>query len=176
MGKDEPTLSPLQPEQFDYNKLRDETAIPAMVEILKLIGDEAHTIVFTGQKQKHEIDDAYDKLSRKVIEVLVKHNVAKVDLPHCFQYFQSVIYVIEDSIKKQIQGHEREILSRTIGKRNPGSGKFDVDFTNMADLISSLFAVRKNTGDNVADYFHMPEPIIPPMEEGELPANEDTNG
>lgn len=166
--------SPLTP-QFDYNEFRDKTSIPAMLEILKVVADEGPTLVFKGQMQKKDIDDAYDKVASKVMEVLIRNNVVETNTNNLFQYLQSIFYIIADNLAKQVQGHKREIISRVVGVRNPGSNKFDIDYTNMGDLMAALLETRKNTGDKVEDYFFITPSVIPPMDEN-LPTNDEDNG
>ena len=161
--------SPLQKEMVDLNKFRDDTTIPAMKEILQIVAQNADVIVFKGQMQKADIDKAFDDVARKVMEVMIRNNVVETNTDGMFQYLQSIFYIIADNLKKQVQGHKREILSRTLGIRNPQSDKFDVDYTNMGDLMAALIKVRKDTGDDMNDFFFV-EPTVP------LAPNEDTNG
>ena len=153
----EPVQSPyVEPVKFDYNKLRDDTAAPAMREILKFIGESATEIVLTGEMvNKKTVDELYDKVSKKVLEILTAHNVTFSDYQYVFEYLQSIFYIVGDVVGKQRRGHEREILSRVLGAKNPGNAKFDVDYANYGDLMKAVLDTRSQTGDKPEDYFHI---------------------
>ena len=155
MGEPEKIPSPYVPgsDKFDYDAHQENTSFPAMKEILKIAADNADKVVFSGKKTRVEIEDSYDVVAKLVVENLVKNNVPLVDYPEVFKYLVTVFQLLSDNITKQIRGHQREILSRAIGAKNPGNAKLDVDYANFADLLNALLKVRKDSGGDNNDYF-----------------------
>ena len=143
-----------KPDAVDLNVVRDETTLPAIKEVLKLLNEESEKVVVSfSTTDRKEIDNIYNDFGHKVLAILSEKNVAFSDYDHFFEYLQTIFRIAQQIVMKQVNGHKTEILSRYIGKRNPASGKFDVDYSNFGDLLTSLIKVQKETGNNPEDYF-----------------------
>lgn len=153
----EPIKSPIE-IPYDYLKRREETTTPVMQKILKLVGDNADKITFTGQFTMEEFNDRFDAVARDVKAIMAEGDIVESDRRYIFDYLSSVFSIIADNIAKEIDGHKREILSRIVGKRNPGNDKFDVDYCNYGDILTALVKVREQTGNNNEDYFFITKP------------------
>ena len=144
-------LSPLTP--YDYNKHRDETIVPAMVKILKLLGENAEEIFEAWGKTPESSKEIQTKIGAQVVTILAQSGVARTDLDACMNIPQSFYVALSNIVMSQIRNHEHEIMSRVVGAKNPGNNKFDLEYSTYGDLLKSLIQVRKDTGDNVEDYF-----------------------
>lgn len=153
--------------EFDYNKYHNETVVPAMREILHIIADNGEVFAYPGEKNREEIVDSFDVLAKQVIDCLVKHNVGLGEYQNVFESIQTSIMFLGNAIGKQRQGHERELLSRVIGGRNPGTGKYDVDHATFLDMLKGLMALREQQGGNVEDYFTINPEMTPPPTDGQ---------
>lgn len=153
--------------QFDYTKHHNETVIPAMREILTVMAENGEVFAYAGEKNREQIVDAFDSLAKKVIDVLVKHNVGMGEYPNVFESLQTSMMFLGNAIGKQRQGHERELLSRVIGGKNPGTGKYDIDHATFLDMLKGLMDLRKQQGNNVEDYFTINPEMTPPPTDGQ---------
>lgn len=143
---------------FDYNKLRDETSFKAACEILSLIGSKGDKLVLkmtATEEEKAQVDVDYRETSKECLDIMSRNNVGIKELDFIFGEIQRIGDVLGKICLQQISGHKEEILSRTIGTRNPGNQKFDDNHATYADLIQALERVRKETGDKPEDYFHV---------------------
>lgn len=143
--------SPLTP--FDYNLYREQKTNPAMKRILQLVAEKADTLLFNGKIEFKDFNERIDVVAKDILAILIEENVAEADRRWVFEYPKQIFEILGDNIQKQVEGNTRELLSRVIGTRNPGSGKFDVNYSNIGDLFSTLIKVRKETGDKKEDYF-----------------------
>lgn len=159
MQTDESVPSPIH-IPFDYTKHRENTTNPAIKRILAIVSENSDKVTFSGEFQMQEFNQRFDDVAKEIITVLVEENVAEADRSFIFTYIQQIFMILGDNIAKQVDGHKREILSRTIGKRDPGSDKFNVDYCNFGDILSTLIDVREKTGNNNEDYFFITKSIL----------------
>lgn len=147
--------SPYSPK-FDYEKLRNATSIPAMVEIIKKMGEVAEGLpiksVTTDEEEKLS-EKAYNDLTMAAFAILDNHGVGMKEYKYIFDSLKAVISAMEDVMINQITNHRHEIMSRQFGVRNPGNNKFDANYATYQALKDTLLRVRKETGDNMQDYF-----------------------
>jgi len=139
-----------QPE-FDYNKQRKDTTMPALVEIFEIFGRNAKKLAY-DEDNMAQVEDDFAAVQKEVTEVLVKYNVNRADMTYLFQKLGNIPTIIQNSIAKELNFHEREILSRFVGAKNPGTSKFDIDSSNIADIFAAVVKSREQTGGNVFDY------------------------
>ena len=159
MPEDNSIPSPIS-VPFDYTKHREDTGNPAIRKILKIVADNGEKLTFSGQFQMQEFNDRFDEVAKEVIAVLVEQNIADTDRAFVFQYLSQIFMILGDNVAKQVDGHKREILSRVIGAKDPGSDKFNVDYSNFGDLLKTLIKVREETGGNNEDYFFITKKLL----------------
>lgn len=152
------TVSPYvtQPK-FDYKKLRNETSIPAIVGILKKLSEYADFLPIpseTTPEYEQSCEDAYNKLTLSTFEVLNTNKIGMAEYKYVFDSLRAVIAALEEQVMQQVIGHRHEIMSRQFGAKNPGTGKFDAKYATYADLLTTRERVKKETGDNDADFFY----------------------
>lgn len=146
----------LQTPKFDYDKFRNETAIPAIGAILKKMGEQSSFLAIPTNatpEYEQECEDAYQKLVLATFAALDANNVGMSEYKYVFDSLKSVVAALEENVMQQIIGHRHEIMSRTYTVKNPGTGKFDANYATYGALKTALDKVRKDTGDNVSDYF-----------------------
>lgn len=146
-------LSPLTP--FDYNKYRDDTVIPAMVQITKLLGENAEQIYQAWGKDQEASKAIQVEMSNKVVAIMASCGVARTDLDACLNIPQSFYVALSNVVMSQIRQHEHEIMSRVVGAKNPGNNKFDLEYATYGDLLKTVIKVREETGNKVEDYFNL---------------------
>lgn len=138
---------------FDYNKLQLETTFPAMKEIYKTFADNVDLMVFSETATSDSINEDIGKMAQKVLEVLVKHNVADVDMQNVIDAVQGSIMSVFSVIGRQKKELEKEFMARTIGARDPGTGKFTREYATFADLFNALEKIRIEQDKEDNQYF-----------------------
>lgn len=151
---------------FNYDLYRDETTRKAVVKIMQLIGENAESIVPTTSTPGEEIDAKFQDLSQKIMEVMIECKVPETDYKYMFESLQSVPYLLSEYIRKHCNAVQKEILSRIIGVRDPGTEKFSFEFSTLSDLFAGLEKARAATGGNIEDYYT----IKPKAPETDVPA------
>ncbi len=111
-----------------------------------------------GEPTKESNQIKLDLLEKMSIEVFAILNQNKVPLQWYSEFIADLKTVIADldgTMKDQVQGHTKEIVSRTIGIRhpNPKVNTFNESFATYADLLAARQKVKEATGNNDADYF-----------------------
>lgn len=143
--------------KFDYDKLRNETAIPAMESIMKKMAEHAAFLPIptnnTPEYEK-ECEKAYQQFSIETFRILNTNKVAMSQYKYVFESLKAIIDSLEELCMKQVIGHRHEIISRFYGAKNPGTEKFDANYATYENLIEALEHARKNTGGNLDDYFN----------------------
>lgn len=139
------------PEKYDYNKLRDETTVQAIVSIYKVLGENAEKLAYSSTATPDEIGDRIDEVAQKVLEALVAHKVPNCDMQHLIENFQTTIHFIFKSIAKQKNELEKEFMARHIGARDPGNNLYSAEYATLGDFFAALEKIRIEQGNT--DYF-----------------------
>lgn len=146
----------MQRPGFNYEKLRDDTSIPAITDILGKLGENAAFLAIPSKPTKEYIDasdKAYNKLMMDTFQVLNNRNIGMSEFKFIFDSLKSTITSLEAGIMQQVTGHRHEIMSRLFGTKNPGTDKFDSNYTTYAELVAALEKIRTDTGGKMEDYF-----------------------
>ncbi len=141
------------PEQFDYNKYRDDTTVKAIAGIFKVLGEHGDDLAFDSKADTQKINDAIDMVAQKVVMQMIEHSVPEGDMQMLIETFQVVLHKIFNSIAVMKKGYEMEFLARSFNSRNPGSGHFSREYATIGDLYASLEKIRIEQKDDPKGYF-----------------------
>lgn len=148
----------IEKPKYDYEKLRDETSIPAIEDILRKLGEHATFLPIptkpTSEYEKAS-DEAYGKLMLDTFKILNTRKIGMSEYKFIFDSLKTTISSLEAGIMQQVTGHRHEIMSRLFGAKNPGTEKFDANYATYEDLVNTIEKVRKDTGNNMEDYFNI---------------------
>ncbi len=142
--------------KYDYGKLRDETSLPAISEILKKLGEHSEFLpIPTKPTEEYEkkSDQSYNQLMLDTFAILNGKGVGMKEYKYIFDSLKTIVGGLEEGIMQQVVGHRHEIMSRIFGTRNPGNERFDSNYATYKDLIDTLMKVREQTGGKKEDYF-----------------------
>ncbi len=146
-----------QKPKFDYDALRNDTVMPALAEIIKLMGSVADGLPIrskTTPEQEKASEDAYEKLTLGTFDILDAHAVGMKEYKYVFDSLKAIVSAMDEYMMQQIVGHRHEIMSRQFGTKNPGTGKFDSNYATYGTLKATLEKVREQTGGKLEDYFN----------------------
>lgn len=149
--------SPFMPQpKFDYEKLRDETSLPAGIAILKKIGEHSDFLLIPRKptpEYENQSDESYSKLMLETFGILNEKGIGMSEYKYVFDSMKNVIAGLEEGVMQQVVGHRHEIMSRLFTIKNPGTKKFDSNYATYKDLTDTLEKIREQTGNNREDYF-----------------------
>ncbi len=146
------------PNVFDYTELRDKSAIPACVQILKAFGEQADSLFITKndtEERSNQIDTAYNFLADTVIKIFNENNVAIKDFKYAFNNLKALFESFGSAIDAKVDNQKSEVMARYIGAKNPGTDKFDQNYATYASLVEARDKVFQETGAKLEDYHHM---------------------
>lgn len=162
------TAQATQKPKFDYEALRNETTMVAMGEIIKAMGENSEFLPIrskTTPEQEKASEEAYDRLTLAAFAALNSHNVGMKEFKYLFDSLKAIVSALEEHMMAQVIGHRHEIMSRLMGTKNPGTGKFDSNYVTYETLVATLNKVREDTGGNLDDYFNRSGDVEAPTEE-----------
>lgn len=139
--------------KFDYNKLREETTLPAVKQIYKALAENVDDLVYGQNATNESITESIERVAQKVLTVLADNNVPNADMQFVISVIQDSIYAIFNSITKRKDKLENEFMARTIGARDPGTGKFSREFATLGDFFTVLENVRNEQDVDGNQYF-----------------------
>ncbi len=143
--------------KFDYDGLYDKTVTPSVGEIWKLIGENSDSLALTASVPSKELvqarKDAFEKISIGAFNILNKNGVGMSKYGYLFKDLKDTIAMLESLMGEQVTGHKLEIESRTLGVKNPGTGKFDANYATYEALLATRERIKTETGGNDEDYF-----------------------
>lgn len=142
--------------KFDYDKHRDETALAAVGDIFKKLGEHSAFLAIptkASDEYQKESEKSYDRLALETFRILNTNKVGMAQFKYVFDSLKAVISALDEYVMQQVVQNRHEIMSRTFGARNPGNGKYDSNHATYAELTATLERVRNETGGNLDDYF-----------------------
>lgn len=149
------------PEQYDYNALRDSTANEALKAILTTWGEMSEQLVYSHTATKDEIIEALDAVAMKTMTILSEKKVVDSDMQYIIDSMYSIIQQVF-SIVSRLKGEwQNELYARTLGERDPGTGKYAKEYSTIDGLVSALNKIRAEQGDEGNDYFFKKEKGTP---------------
>lgn len=143
----------VEPVSFDYNKLRSETTFPAIKEIYKVLAESADLLVYDKNSTEESITKDVGSVSQKVLEVLIRNNVANCDMQYVINIIQDSISGVFTILSRQKGELEKEYLARTIGARDPGTKKYSREYATLADMFHALEKKRNEQDTEENQYF-----------------------
>ena len=139
--------------KFDYNKLRTETTLPAVKQVYQVLADNVDLLVYNETATVESITESLEVVAQKVLTVLAENKVPNSDMQFVITLIQDSIYAIFNSISKRKDRLENEFMARTIGARDPGTGKLSREFATFADFFAALEKIRKEQDIEGNQYF-----------------------
>lgn len=151
--------SPFLAPEFNYSQTVDDAVVPAVQELLVLMGNTAAIVPSRNQtdEEKQEFLKALDAVALESFAIFNRHKVPLDYYEYLFELLTTIVRSVKEYSLMQVKGHTEEILSRLIGSKNPGNGKFDSRWATYDQLVKTLESTRKATGDNPNDYFTVGE-------------------
>lgn len=151
--KEEGTIeSPYVPESFDYNKYQTETTGKAMLEIYKVLGENAASLSYTNDSTTESINEGMHIVADKIRDILVDCKVPNGDMQKLMDTMQSTMGIVFNIIIKQKDNFEKELLARVIDSRDPGfPEKCSPEYVTLGDLF---MAVKKLQDSQGVDHFY----------------------
>ena len=138
-------------------KHQNDTAGKAAEEVLELFGKKKNLILLEAdESRKKEYEETYADMLANILVIFAQNKVSITDYDFVFMKLRSVINDLSTNIKNHSQALNHEILSRTVGTRDPVAGKFNIDFATHADLIDAVTKIRQSQGaglEKADDYF-----------------------
>lgn len=137
MVKNKEVKSPYVPEEFNYNKLRDDNTVPAVIEIFQILAKNAKLLVPKTTTTQEEGQENEGKVAEKIKEVLVNRKVPNIDMQFLLNCFNSINNMFT-AILRQKNEAEKVLLNLAIGSKDPGTGEPSLDYATMDDLFKSF--------------------------------------
>lgn len=144
---------------FDMNPLWDTTVTPSVKEIFEKIAEYAGPLAMTASNPSKELiterEKAMNDLSIDTFKILNKNKVILLHLEYLFKDMKDIVDMLDKTIRMQVEGHSKEILSRAIGVRhpNPKDHTFKSEFSTYQDLLDARQKIIDATGGKSEDYF-----------------------
>ncbi len=127
----------IAPVSFDYNKLRDDITVPAVIEIFRVLADNAEYLVPKTTTTNEEALENESKVAEKVKEVLVNRKVPNIDMQFLLNCFNSIEHIFT-AILKQKNQTEKVLLNLAIAAKDPGTGEPSLDYASLDDLFKAF--------------------------------------
>lgn len=145
-------------------KHQNETAGKAAVEVLKLFGTQENLFILSNKPEDiAKYDLAYKDMTNKILEIFVENNVGYINYDFVFDGISSVVAGLKGYMKNHYNNLRTELDSRTVGARNPISGKYDINHATHADIMAALMKVQDEQGNNPEDYYFVEKPTAEPV-------------
>lgn len=143
--------------KYDYNALRDKTTFVAVQKALPIIAKYENLVypMNATTEDKERINKDYDTCSLELFNLLNEYNVGIDEYKVFFGSLEAIMKSFSSYMMQQVDGHRSEILSRALGAKNPGTGKFDASYATYKHLTDLLEKSRKDTGGKLEDYFNL---------------------
>lgn len=148
--------SPLQPEPqaFDYDKLRDETTVKTVSDILKILGKYSDQLAYDSKATPTSVVEAEEPVIQEMILAMIENKVPEGDMDTLTQTFQVLVHRLFDQIARLKREYEREFLARALNGRNPGDGHYSREYSTLGDLYAGLEKIRTEQKDDPKGYFY----------------------
>lgn len=135
-------------------KNQADTAGKAGEKILKLLGTSDNLFLLSDKPEDMEKNNiAYQKLLADILEIFTECKVGITNYHFVWGGIRSIIMALEQHMDNHVIGLKKELMSRSVGIKNPLSGKYDIDHATHEDIIQSVLRVRDSQGNNPEDYF-----------------------
>lgn len=156
------------------------TAGVAAVKIIKLFGTQENLFpLSTDPAEIAKYNVAYQNMLAEILVVFAENNVGFTNYDFVFNGIKSVVSALQEYVKNHFNNLKEELDSRYVGARNPKSGKYDIHHATHVQMMDALMRIRKDQGDNPADYFFIEkeenkestgEPVKSPIQKEDLDA------
>lgn len=133
---------------FNYDKLRDETTLPALKEIAKIIADNVDKCFFPTGVSKEEQENGFGEVSKLVMKSIVDNKVIDADMQYLIAQVQFVMYSLVNLVVDYKNELETELIGRTLESKDPGTGEIVRNFGTLSDLFVAVEKKRKEQGVN----------------------------
>lgn len=156
---EESVESPYVKTKYDYDQFRDETVNVALTQALKEIAKYDHLVMLMKETPEYrkDLEKDYNDCSLALFSILNENNVGIGQYKYFFGALAAIMKSLEQFMMEQVNGHKTEIFSRMTGAKNPGTAKYDQFYATYKELTDLLEKSRKDTGNDMADYFGITE-------------------
>lgn len=159
-NNDKNVKSPYQESKYDYEQFADDTIVPAIADIIKLLANHADDISKLA-KTKVQTDEeasktfeAFHAMSIESFKILNEHKVGMAKYQNLFTKVKEIVSYLEEINAQQLAGHRNEVLSRVFGGINPGTQKLDANYATYENLLDAREKAKTETdGPNGEDRF-----------------------
>lgn len=141
-------LDPYAASGYDYEQYFDERIPSAIRGILDSLPEFSAGLTVPSQsKQLSEeqfdaFEDVKEQASLAWFRILNANSVPMTKYDNLFKELRDIITAVESVINDQINGHSRELLSRSYRAVNPGTGLLDVNFATYHDLLEARKTIK----------------------------------
>lgn len=141
--QEEVTLPNIEPIEFDYEQLQRETTNVAMVDIYKIFGELAETLVYNADTKPEEIANTQETFAQKVFEALINNKVPVRDMEYIRDSVFATWATVIGIVNRRKTEVENEIMARTVAVRDPGTNKYSERSYDIGALCEKIMEIRK---------------------------------
>lgn len=144
-------------QPYDFTTPVEKTSVKLAKSIAGLIVKYQDDIILTHEEQTNP-ENMHFAESATDFAIDVMKEIAQSDIPHPYadKGIDKIIQILE-SLRAYVKGMTRqqldEIMSRTLGVRNPENNKYTEDLSTLGNIALTLDTIRKSQGNNLEDYF-----------------------
>lgn len=138
------------------DEYRDKTTGKAVGAILRLLGKNAEGLTpsqTASEEMQEEQMKLFYKVSQKCLQLCAEYDVPMKDMLMVYDAIGNMLKALKSMAEQEMQGHQLEIMSRLVGRRNPSTNLFSFDYANYKEFLAALEKVKLETGNNRDDYF-----------------------
>lgn len=149
---DQPKPESYPGENFDYNAYQYEHTGKAIMEVWRLLGENANRAVWKIGSTREEIQADIDFFSEKVMNILIACDVPHRDIQNMTDNFFGFLELIFKHPTRTYKEYVDELLAYTIKEENPGAPLYDRDYATVGGLYRALHKARELEPDK---YFNI---------------------
>ncbi len=127
----------------DLDKLSEERMNSAVVDILKILGNNTDSLVYPNDTTQDVVSEKQSKVAMEILNSLSDHKVFHRDLKMITEIMQATIYMLFNSVSRVYNEYEKELLARAIEARNPLDNKLSREYATIEDMFNKLEQMRK---------------------------------
>ena len=149
----------LQKEKYDMNALYNKTVNASIKPIFEVIAKYAcpelgRPLTKATEESDKKLLKLNNDMSIEIFKILNQNKVPLGWVSELMQDLKAIIVDLDSIMKRQVMGHTKEVLSRSIGSRHPDpvNNGFDSNFATYADLLKAREELIKQTGGKIEDY------------------------
>lgn len=152
--------------QYDYNTPIEKTTTEMAIMAIKKIAEAAETVLVPKIEAQTIEEKNAEALAFVKLAMDIFTGISASDLPYDYASkpiakLKELLGNLEYHINGSIDQAENELLSRTLGVRSPATNKFRKEMATIPTLMLELNKAREATGNDMNDFFNLPEEKTP---------------